>query len=174
MYANCYASCTGCQGTTFTIAKLGVSQLPGTTLASTASYNIILPFSFTVASIVTEFIGYFASTNPIYLQVWRPNGTNAYYLVNQIQYTPTVANASLQVLITSTCMLVNPGDQIGFTSIAGPASVASSLLTGEAYTPIVLKQVTYTGSFFPAYMPLSYSLAAAYTPGTSCSTTTVG
>jgi hypothetical protein len=163
MLANCYKACTSC----YKPNRIGSSVFPGQILEENAAYSVILPYAFTDTSVIRQFSAYFASLEPVYLQVWRPNGTNVFNLVfNEIAY-PTAANQS-QAILMKWCIVVNAGDRIGFTSFNGPAPVAYRQARPGYYYPTALRNAASTGQFFTINVPYEYSFSADFYYGSTC------
>jgi len=62
--------------------------------------------------------------------------------------------------------LVNYGDQFGFTSIVGTASI--SYTTDSGFQQIAVRQAISGGSFTFTWSPIDFSLAAQFYPATTC------
>jgi len=162
MYAYCYKTCTSC----YQAGLVGSNPLPGAVLADTASYSIILPFSFTNTSTLNQWTVFFATNNSVHLQVWRPNGANSFNLTYDQLVTPAAANET-QVFAAPACWHVLAGDQIGFTSLTGAAPIAYNI-DPVNYYQYSLRQATSGTAFSTTSLPFVYSLSAQYSAGFAC------
>jgi aminopeptidase N len=165
MLTYCYQACTGC----YSPSRIGTSAVPGLTLVDTAAKTLILPYKFSNFSIITQFSGFFTTTNPIHLQLWRPNGTvaNSFNLIYDQRLVPTAANQT-QTILLDWCVVAQANDQIGFSSLAGPASLGYVLDATQTFYETYMKDVTSPGPFTPSFLSYYFSLSAQFVSGTSC------
>lgn len=164
MMTNCYKACTNC----YMPYRRGSPAIPGTTLSATSSYSVILPHSFTNSSVITQFTAYFASVDPVHLQIWRPNGTDVFNLVFDHLVVPKEAHKT-QIITMKYCVVASAGDYIGFTSLNGPSSIGYTVPGRDAgYIPMAIREVTSSGNFTIINVPVVFSLSAEFFFGTSC------
>jgi len=162
MLTNCYKMCTSC----YSPYAIGNSAMPGDQLDALSMFSVVLPYEFTVAAVVNQFTAFIVNTNPIYFQIWRPNGTYFYNLVYSKLVVPTVINEAINVKVTE-CVLVNSTDQIGFTSFSGPPAVGFTV--GKEFSSIDIREsAAVAEGFFSINTPLRFSLSAEFTIGTAC------
>jgi len=145
---------------------VGSNALPGTYLSDTAGYSVILPFAFSANLTLTQFSVFFATNNSVHLEVWRPNGTNQWYIIFDQEVTAPTAN-QLNVVPVLSCAHVMAGDQIGFSTLNGPSSVAYNI-DPQSYYTFNLRPVASTQAFTTTYLPFIYSISAQYQSGFTC------
>jgi hypothetical protein len=137
-------------------------------LPATAGYSVILPYSFSNYSVITQFTAYFASLEPVHLQLYRPNGSDTFFLVFDQLVVPSAAN-QIETIIMKYCVIAMAGDYVGFTSMTGPASIAYTTPKRNAnYLPLGIRGATASGPFTITQVPFAFSLSAEYYFGQSC------
>jgi hypothetical protein len=164
MFENCYEACTGC----YNPYSIGSGAMPGKVHKDTAAHSIVLPFAFSNTSVITQFVGFFPNTTDVHLQVWRPNGTDVFYLVFDQLFTPSAAN-QVETIVMEWCIVVQAGDQIGFTSFSDPAPIGFNMAENSYYYPIWLRSAAATDDKFTEItVPFVYSLKADFFFGSKC------
>jgi hypothetical protein len=162
MLKRCYKTCTFCSRP----YSIGNYAAPGEVRADTASNTVITPYAFSNTSVITQFTGFFATVNPVHLQVWKPNGTTSFKLVYDELVIPSAANQA-QSFLMKWCIVVEAGDRLGFTSLSGPAPIAH-LETDSKYYEMALRPAVQSGNFVITNVPFTYSFSAEFYFGSTC------
>jgi hypothetical protein len=162
MLKNCYKMCTSC----FSPYRIGNDAVAGESLAVTSSYTVVLPYEFTATGRLTQFSAFFATVNPVRLQVFRPNGSNSYSPIYDQLVVPQAAYQAQDIKVRE-CIIVNATDRIGMTSFSGPSSVAHTM--SDEFSSIDIREAAAVGQgFFSVGVPFVFSLSAEFTLGTAC------
>jgi len=162
MMTNCYMACTQC----FRPYRTGNSALPGQVSPDTNGVSVVLPFTFTASSVITQYAANFGNLNPVHLQVWRPNGTNNFTLIFDEIYVPKAINQS-EAIIMQWCVVVNAGDRLGFTSMSGASPVTYQAVDGD-YSQVGFRRASLTGPFNVVNAGLEFSFSTNFFYGTNC------
>jgi len=162
MLKYCYQMCTKC----YSPYVIGNNAAPGEAIDLVSKYTYVMPYEFTTAGQLTGFSAFFDNTNPIYIQILRPNGSSIYSVVHSEFVIPSGANQAQDIKVRD-CVMVNATDRLGFTSFVAPASIAVSI-SKDINSYDIRESASVGDYFYTINAPVKISLAAEFLPGDKC------
>lgn len=161
MLPNCRKSCTWCDYFSSSLLQVGVSAVPGEASNFTRARSVILPDAVPVTARLTHFSAFFATRDPVWLQVWALTTSGTWFTVYSTRVVPAAA-MSAQTIMVQGCTTLLPGDRVGFTSPGGVAPIGHTLQPDGVFQPTLVRSASSTMAFDSMGLPYAFSLSIGY------------